>query len=449
MTILQSCDLEEVNVDPGNPKDATINLLLPDAIAQSAFNQSATSARLNGIVLDQLLGFDAQQEAYERYVIGSDVFNNLWRTGIYSGVLKSSKYVNEKAKELNSNHYQGIAKVLTAKELAFTSSMFGDIPYSEALQRAENLTPSYDSQQEIFTKVISLLDEAIADFSADDNSGIAPGSDDLLYGGSIENWKKFAYSLKARYLMIQSKRGASMSDVLSAVENGFSSSADNATYAFSSAITGANPLAKFGEDRSGTIEGNGEFYDRLAANNDPRLDYYVGKTESGYTWHGGSKFVWTKRDSKIPMMSYSELMFIKAEAMARNGASNADVSEVLKMAINANVALVTGSANDDFASAQSNLDGKSGAQVIEAIVNAAYYSYYGHAFQQAWDNYRRTGYPALTPNPNASRDLDPSGVIPRRWIYPASEETSNKANLEAAISAQGGDLLDNELWLFK
>lgn len=453
LLFFQSCDLEDVNDDPSRPSEAGLNLLLPDAIAQAAYNQSATSARLSGIVTQQFFGSEAQQEAYTMYLIGTDVFNNMWRTGVYAGVMKSTNNIVKIAAEQGAEHYQGIAKVIMANELLFTTAQFGDIPFSNALQGTENLKPSYDSQEAIFASIDRLLSEAVAHFAASDDSGKVPGSDDLIFGGDLEKWTKYAHSLSARSLMMRSKKGSSMDAVLAAVEKGFASSADNATYTFSSAITGANPLAKFGEDRSGTLLIDPNFYRSLDANNDPRALRYVSLTvndaDTTFSYHGTPELVWAQRDASIPLMSYSELMYIKAEALARNNASADEVGAALKAGIDANVTVVTGAVNEDFSTAQSDLSGQSSDEMVQSIIESAYYSYYGHAFQQVWNNYRRTGYPALTPNANGVNAFDPSGVVPRRWLYPIGEENSNLANMQAAISAQGGHLLDNDIWLFE
>jgi hypothetical protein len=64
---------------------------------------------------------------------------------------------------------------------------------------------------------------------------------------------------------------------------------------------------------------------------------------------------------------------------------------------------------------------------------------------EAWSEWRRTGYPNLTPALNAAT---PDGQIPRRVVYPQTEQSFNNANLQAAITAQGGsDALNMRLWL--
>ncbi|MEO1452091.1 MAG: SusD/RagB family nutrient-binding outer membrane lipoprotein, partial [Bacteroidota bacterium] len=82
-------------------------------------------------------------------------------------------------------------------------------------------------------------------------------------------------------------------------------------------------------------------------------------------------------------------------------------------------------------------------------IEEAYVSYYGVAFIQSWTNYLRTGYPALTPKANSAEGLNPSGVIPRRFLYPVSEVQTNADNVQAAKDRQGGALLDVATWAFQ
>ena len=82
------------------------------------------------------------------------------------------------------------------------------------------------------------------------------------------------------------------------------------------------------------------------------------------------------------------------------------------------------------------------------IMEEKYVALYAQGMVEIWTDYRRTGYPALTPNPDGVNGVNPSGVIPRRWIYPNDEKFSNTANVDAAIARQGGELLDDDMWAF-
>jgi hypothetical protein len=63
---------------------------------------------------------------------------------------------------------------------------------------------------------------------------------------------------------------------------------------------------------------------------------------------------------------------------------------------------------------------------------------------EGFANFRRTGYPALTPNPYPGRDI--SGDFIRRLSYPDAEFSVNNANIQAAVQRQGPDNLDTRVW---
>jgi hypothetical protein len=63
---------------------------------------------------------------------------------------------------------------------------------------------------------------------------------------------------------------------------------------------------------------------------------------------------------------------------------------------------------------------------------------------EAWANFRRSGDPALAPNPYPGSNV-PGGFI-RRLTYPNSEISVNKTNVDAAISRMGGDNLATRVW---
>jgi hypothetical protein len=65
-------------------------------------------------------------------------------------------------------------------------------------------------------------------------------------------------------------------------------------------------------------------------------------------------------------------------------------------------------------------------------------------FVESWNNWKRTGYPVLTPVNYSGNFSD--GQIPRRQLYPASESTTNPTNLVNAISNMGGDTWVNPVW---
>jgi hypothetical protein len=63
---------------------------------------------------------------------------------------------------------------------------------------------------------------------------------------------------------------------------------------------------------------------------------------------------------------------------------------------------------------------------------------------EAFANFRRSGFPALTPNPSTGQDITTPFI--RRLQYPTSEVSINIANLQTAASRMGGEKLDTHVW---
>lgn len=448
---LSSCNLVDTNIDPTRQSDVNLSLIMPSMISQAAYNQTGNPARISGIVMQQFEGFDAQQVAYTQYNIPEITFNNYWRTGLYAGVLKDCKSIIDKAAAEGQPYYEGIAKIIQANEYGMATSMFGDIPFSQALQGIDNLKPGYDTQEQVYAGVQSLLDDGIALMRQASVAG-GPAADDLIFGGDADSWIATANAMKARYHIHLTKvNGASAAQsALSALGSAFTSAAGQPDFTYEDNQIGNNPLAKFGIERPNTLIMDPGFVQTLIDRNDPRFSAYVHTDSQSFHSGANPNLVWAQNNSSIPLISYVELKFIEAEALLWTGASDADVEAALQAGITASME-ANGVA--DFATYLADNGSLTGLttteEKLEKIMMEAYYAYYGIAFQQTWTNFRRNGYPNLTPNVNGTGGLNPSGGVPVRWLYPSSENQLNQASWEAAVANQGADLLDTDLWAFR
>lgn len=432
-----SCEesLTEYNTDPTSATEVGLELLLPEVLASTAFNEGTNPNRVAGIVLQQFVGLDAQQLAYNSYVLGADVMSNYWGLGLYAGVLRSCDVIIEKAAEQGNGGYSGIAKVIMANELGKAAATFGDIPFSEAFN-PDILKPQYDSQESVYAAVQTLLDDAIADLAA---GGLV--RNDLIYNGDLAAWTKVAHAYKARYYLHTSKRNpGDYARAASEAGMAMSSNAENPNFQFEAALTANWSLAKFGIDRPSTLG----IDDRFAAmmDGDPRQPVYM--FTDGTFWFyfdmaTGGNMKWGQSDAAIPLVTHVEMLFIQAEAMA---ASGGDASSLLESAILSSMELC-GVEDGGYASAAA------ANASWENIMTEAYKAYYGFNFHETWANYRRTGFPALTATPGATNGFNPSGSIPQRYLYADSEDQTNSANVQAARDAQGGALLDAPVWAFE
>ena len=445
--LIPSCSdetFEELNTDPTQLSDVEMSLILPEILSQVAYNKGANAARVAGIVMQQFEGFDAQQVQYTQYILGSDAFNNYWRFGLYTGPLRSAQVLIDKADaEGGATFYSGVAKLLMANEYGIATSYFGNIPFTDALKGTEVLKPSYDAQETVYQGVQSLLDAAIVDLTA----GEGYGGGDLIYAGDADSWIKVAHALKARFQMhLTNRDGGNASKALSELGASFTSLDDQPNFTFGTSETANYSLAKFGIERSNTLIISNTFADMMT--DDPRQAIYM--EFDGTLWQywnpENPAMLWAKNDATVPVISYVEVKFLEAEALARTGG---DPAAALEAAITASMVQAGAADYDAYVAAQSDLSGLSAEEVIQRIIEEAYKGYYGYNFNETWANYRRTGYPALTPNALGANGFNPSGVVPERFLYVASEQQTNSDNLDAARAAQGGALLDVPVWAFQ
>ena len=455
--LLQACDsFEETNIDPSRPTEVPLNLIMPTMLTQAAFNQSANESRIAGIILQYLAGIDAQQAAYQRYTIPAEVTNNYWRTGLYAGVLKDADVMIAQAQAEDAPYYEAIAEIISAMSYADAASKFGDIPYGEALQGGDNLQPAYTPQLEVFAGIQNQLDRAIELLNTDGGT-VQPGGDDIIFGGNPDLWKQTAWALKARYLMhLVNREPGNAAKVLDIVQNNaFQSAAEQPNFAYGTSQTDNSPFAKFGQERPNTLIvedvsiNAGSFATRLIERNDPRASRIFEETLDAdgngtgfYIYYNANNpnLIYARFNSVIPYISFTELQFLEAEALERTGE---DATDALKDAIRSSFAQYELDVDEDFIESTIGDDTD-----LEEIITEAYVAYYGIAHQEAWTNYRRTGFPDIQPVDNPDDSFNPSGIIPERWLYPTSEINLNTDNVQAAIDRQGGNLLDDELAAF-
>jgi hypothetical protein len=426
-----SCDNwidQDINVDPDSPSDVPMSLLLP-AIQQSmGYNLVGNnSVRTNNIWMQQFDGTDRQSFTEARYQLTPADVGNLW-TPIYVEMLNNSSLIVSKSMTAGaeSPNFAGVAQVLMATTLGQATDLFGDIPYSEALQgTSSNLRPVYDPQESIYNSIFDLLNQAIVNLNDPNNALAVTG--DVSYNGNITKWIKAANAIKARHeLQLSNRNGnAAYTAALAALANGFTSNADDFKVPFDS--DDRNPIFQFMEQRT-DIRMGATLVDMLLSNDDPRLPFYaapdsdgnyVGSipgTQNDAASRPGSYVA--SEDSPTYMMTYAEQKFIEAEARFMLGQAGAQAA--YEAAVAASVLRVTGSANTAWLAA--NIIGD--PVTLEKIITQKYIN--GFGTNQPYADYRRTGFPNLS---IAQGAVIPQ--IPTRFPYPQSELDYNTGNVPA------------------
>ncbi len=446
---LQACSLEDNSRSFEEFVEADPLELMNGAMTQMAFNHSALPARTWGGFMQYMEPGDSRI-GFFNYNIPSEYFDSMWRLGYYGGSLASANEMKRLAEEAGNNMAVAISMVLLANEYGNLTYAFGDIPFSEALLGNENLTPSYDPQEDVCQGIIQMLDDAIALIGSNGLDGSLAAAD-LIYNGDMQLWSKFANGLKARLLLNQRNQISGMeSEILSLIDQSFVMRSEQAEFPHSE--DRPNPLFTFGEERPSTYFNTEYFVDILMTSEDPRFVSYTIADFPEWEYFGEPQLVWSRVDTPMPILSYTELLFTKAEALFHTGASTEVLETALREAIISSLVdneLEINTDVEDYISAASALTDLSSDEVLQKIVEQAYVSYYGYNFLQAWNNYRRTGYPELEDPGFTPGDNNPSNVVPRRLRYPQEEKDFNATNVEDAIERQNGDLLDDDVWMFR
>ena len=122
---------------------------------------------------------------------GDGIWNN-----VYANLLPDLRAMSEIAIKGNNLVHLGIAKIMEAHALMTLVDLFGDVPYTEALQGVAEPSPKADPAKDVYARALTLLNEAIAELNK--TSTGKPGSD-IYYAGTAAKYIKLANTLKLRY----------------------------------------------------------------------------------------------------------------------------------------------------------------------------------------------------------------------------------------------------------
>jgi hypothetical protein len=426
-SVFSGCELEEANINPNDVTVVPANVILPFTQERTARLMAGTTQVMAGIFMQYYRGVENHPLPVQTYRIDEALYTEWNFQDYYNGPMVNLSHMIRIAEEDgNMPHYVGIGKTLLALCLGNVTSLWGDVPYTEALKGSEFPNPKYDSQESIYENIQQLLDEAIADFQKP-NPGMKPGTDDLIFGGNSNNWLRVAYSLKARYYIHLTKRTTDLTfnpaqKALEAVENGILSSNTDMQYQYGFSVAEQNPFYSY--CRLDYILPNTNFTNMLLSIGDPRRPYLyrilygVGSLSNTY---------YTSPQSPVRLITYYELKFIEAEARLRINPSDPGAQAALQDAVRANINKLSGG---DVADATINQYITNNAVLtgnfetdLQTIIKQKYIAMF--ASIESWTDYRRTGYPVLTPNVGGDHNQNPGGGIPRRLPYCQTERLYN------------------------
>ncbi|MDD5149268.1 MAG: SusD/RagB family nutrient-binding outer membrane lipoprotein [Flavobacterium sp.] len=353
--LVAACNRDEiaaVNINPSFPTEVDPVFLLPNIQASMALGTQFDSRYLGKYT--QYFSNSTSNYVWDLYgyTANSDACGEIWKTAYYSIGLNLSNVITV-ANKTQRYDIEGMGKAIRGWTWQTTTDMHSNlIKFDQVF--TQRLTFDYGTQQEAYDEVKRLELEAIADIDRTDGkydiSYTAKG--DLIYGGDKTKWKKFAYGMLARNANnLSNKATYDADEVISFVDNSFTSINDDCTVKFAGTSSSdanfygpmRNNLSSYRQSdfivkaMDGTIF-TGVIDPRMQAVLVPSSDgVFRGNplnTTAGTTtatripnlWGGTTQTVSTlpgryifRNAIDFPLMTYTELQFIKAEAAFKKG----------------------------------------------------------------------------------------------------------------------------------
>lgn len=385
-------------------------------------------AFLASIWAQSIRGADRQFTSYDTYSVTRDDFNNDWNTA-YAGALTNLRTVEAKAGAAGQNNLKGAAEILEGLHMGTVAAVWGDVPYSEAVQ-PPNYTPKFDPQLSVYTAVLGVLDQGIADF----NSNLTPLAQDALnLGGSATRWVKLGHSAKARYLMHTARAAgyssAILNQVIAEAQLGITSlTGSEDAMATHGTVQGQSQNLWYSfmvQDRTGYMDAATTFVIPMMkaakfdgkSNEAGRLAFYFNAAQNNLNTSTTGAYA---INAQYPFFRASETHLLMAEAYVRLGNTASALAELNNArTYNNNVFKNTSAAYvaGDFATP---------AALQQAIFNETYLSLMHQI--EAWNFLRRVDYAvAYKDSLGATKAiaLKYGATFPQRFVYSTTEGTSN------------------------
>lgn len=401
--------------------------------------------------------------------------------------------INTNSVEYNSSTAFSLAEILKVMALHRISDNYGPIPYSNMGVGA--LGSSYDSQEDVYKGFFNDLNNAISDletFVIADPTARPLGKYDIIYEGDFSKWIKFANSLKLRLAMrivyvepelAKTYAEEAVNSVFGVLEN----NQDNAILQSKLGIQVYNPLWVCWE-RYADIRMGASMESFLKGYNDPRINVYFAPSSTGTDIYGvrnglaitnKNNYLNTAHpnvsnnstESPILWMCAAESYFLRAEGALRGWNMGGTAEELYNRGIETSFehrgagsaatyianetsvpANFTDRVGNNSAMALTDIkikwnSSESFERNLERIITQKWLAMFPEG-QEAWTEFRRTGYPKIFPVvQNYSGGTIDTNIQIRRLPFPQSEYRANLEEVENAILLLGGpDNGGTKLW---
>jgi len=330
-----SCEDDlDININPNSPPQINTGLALASAEASLMTIMGGELSNYGGFYTQyHTQGPGASQyENIDQYNLTTAYANRLW-TEIYSGCLTDLKYVEEESIANDDNATALIATLLKSYTFQVLVDLFGDVPYTEALQGENNITPRPTPGREIYLDLIAKIDAAVLAYNSNPVDVASITTQDVIYQGEMEDWIKFANTLKLKLYMRMSYTSDANPVAVSALiaDNNFIET-DAAFSNFGNSLNQRNPFYEVQIVRLGDVNNiaSSSLHQFYTDNSDPRrASVYRANTSSAFVslpQGAGAEFTNTALSYSRPnviattpvyFLTVAESNFLQAEGLIR------------------------------------------------------------------------------------------------------------------------------------
>lgn len=494
--VLSGCnDYLDVNNNPNAPTDVKAELVLPQALVATALvlNQYNTYGAQIGGYQANAGGYGGFNETVS-YAYTPNNYSNLWP--ITYDNLEDYQYIINKTTGDDANiYFNAVSQIMRVYDFQLLVDTYNNVPYTNALKGADQLTPTYDDAATIYASLADELDAAIGNIRGGLALNPAPNpitNYDVVFKGDMTKWLQLANTIKLR-LMVRGNGKVTFSNTSfdaagflttdAIINPGYTRDNNRQnpawnTWAFAYTGSAGNKawiptdfILTFYNGFKITDMGRGTaMYYQFPSTGSNQLGFEstgIPKSPDGSFWYPGAERKGTAAgdatgvlkgpNAGFPMFTAAESYFLQAEA-ALNGMISGDPKALFNNGITASFKYIymkpdgttAGNPVADAAAYISNNSGSrlvnfdqatTNAQKLEAIITQKYIALNMVNSQEGWNEYRRTGYPTISGTSSkttfassASASTRPDR-LPGRILYPASEGQYNPANVPQGINS--------------
>jgi hypothetical protein len=467
---LGSCTkgFEELNINPNQNPNVLPETLLAPAFTDLVKRNMDRNMRITNELM-QVHVSRTDGDEFHRYVIRSAEADYMWNN--WYTQLTDFRDMYTSAQAVRSPTFMAMARICEVWTVSLLTDMFGDMPYSEAVQgRAGLLQPKFDRQEDIYKDLFVKLEEANELLKANTNLAADQSQLDPLFQGNALKWRKFGNALYLRLLLRVSNRTetlapgglspqAKLRDLVNTNAGNYplmASNDDSAILRWTGTAPYQSPFQTWRTADFNAFNSMSEFFiNNLTEWGDPRLAKWA--TLSGGTYVGipsgylpgqapNAKSTYPTALMSEPLMgnilNYAEVQLLLAEVVARGWATGT-AKTYYEAGTSAGITLWGYAVPSGYLAGTDVRwdDAASLATKLEKIHLQKYYALLFTDFQQ-WYEYRRTGHPVLPIGPGVRNN----GQMPARLNYPVYVQSLNQQNYQAAVADQGPDNINTKVW---